>query len=132
MIIETNQVGLIMREIKFRGKDKYTGKWVYGSPVRNHIPGTMTIVNYMSDHDIVSWIVYDDTVGQFTGLKDNNETEIYEGDVIERQNSLFVIIFESGLFGYRNNHRELIQLGCASPFEIIGNIHENPELLEGD
>lgn len=71
---------------------------------------------------------------QFTGLKDKNGREIYEGDVvlIHQWNRKYEVIFESGMFKVKGNTRFSLctttngELTC----EVIGNIYENPELLK--
>ncbi|WP_280149931.1 YopX family protein [Bacillus subtilis] len=75
---------------------------------------------------------------QYTGLKDRNGREIYEGDIVVdgRENSAEVV-FDDGCFcviGYLGDlrtHPLRDSLFCGERFEVIGNIYENPELLEG-
>jgi uncharacterized phage protein (TIGR01671 family) len=129
-----------MREIKFRGKDNITGEWVFGSFIPDALEG--------SNSDLISWgfirrynrgvgkmetIEVDrETVGQYTGLKDKNGTEIYEGDIIFRQDEVGRIEFsEDGSFLIRFPHHLARMNATWGPIEVIGNIHDNPELLGG-
>ncbi len=124
-----------MREIKFRGKGKKDGKWYFGNLYdidtygRTHI---CTINGGCLDID-------HETVGQFTGLYDCDGKEIYEGDIIRFGNSkcgvcevkwdesiaAFCICF------YFKDEIGSRPLGGGVEFAIIGNIHDNPELLKG-
>jgi len=94
-----------MREIKFRAKCKLKDKLMFGS---YRLSG--------GKHYINSTEIHRETLGQFTGLKDKNEIEIYEGDIIETANSKFVVdLHYSTLFRldrYRNSA------------EVIGNIYD--------
>lgn len=100
-------------------------------------------------------VVLSDTVGQFTGLTDKNGAEIYEGDIITadhypfysdgKPNYVAVVEWDDCGFGawfelHKDSTARGISIGCpvmdfdsesASSFEVIGNIHDNPELLKG-
>lgn len=135
-----------MRKIKFRGKVKSDGLWEYGSlwidKGKYYINGT----------DNEWWEVIPETVGQYTGLKDKNNVEIYEGGVIEIVNNLseatkqnkhktlvkfrdcaFVSAWQDlrfdGTYGEVYNHFGSYNTPIVT-FEVIGNIHDNKELLE--
>ena len=120
---------------QYRGLTK-EGEWVYGWYVDVEglcfiIPEDATIHN--QDTEIMGFIgVMLQTVGQFTGLNDKYGKEIYEGDIVKAFEKNYEVVFnqtESGLsvnYGYPDKHNG------PTPYwvEVIGNIHENPELLE--
>lgn len=143
------------REIKFRGKDILTDKWVYGDLL--HLGNAYAIVtsyeeeelevNPISDRleirveDIVG--VYPETVGQLTGQLDKNGKEIYEGDIIKTKRygvvhgqsntqgaDLFRVVYKNAQF-YIDNKLRHFYLQDSRCNEVIGNVFDNPELLEG-
>jgi uncharacterized phage protein (TIGR01671 family) len=135
------------REIKFRGISNRTGDWIYGDLVRlptdggnwNEPPSselTWHITNsYVLTHEFVE--VKPETVGQCTGLTDKSGKGIYEGDIliyIGTNMSEMTVEFKDGCFVGVGpfNTRPMIDYISALDFdsiEIIGDIHQTPELL---
>lgn len=133
-----------MREILFRGKSVETNEWVYGSCILEKYGNTPYICyfEYGTFVNIKQVEVIPETVGQFTGLTDRNGKKIFEGDIVQgykteftppkKYRKPFVATMKTSL---PNSVEEYY-----SPFEhftekvkweIIGNIHDNPELLKG-
>lgn len=120
-----------MREIKFRGKCLDNGEWIYGSLI--FIDGRKPHI--FSNHGAVE--VNPATVGQYTGLKDKSGKEIWEGDVV---NVFFgsdpvpmQVLFELGGWKvedqYGDEAHDLDYYAGCDEVEILGNMHDNPELL---
>ena len=126
-----------MREILFRGKA--STEWVYGD-LRHINDGRVAV---RKDGEIYPYEVIPETVGQYTGLKDKNGKMIFEGDVVycksRLDNANMVVIFECGQFrmvlseNYRSyqTNSGFYDINCFDK-EVIGNIHDNPELLKGE
>ena len=126
------------REIKFRGYSEELEKWCFGSLVdygeeRMEIHG-FDVFRQGDDswHEIP---VIPETVGQYTGLEDRNGKEIYEGDIVKWENLMktpmrSVIRYIYNGFKFTDFDGEDQEIWCGV-FEIIGNIHDNPELAKG-
>jgi uncharacterized phage protein (TIGR01671 family) len=121
-----------MREILFRGKIIDNGEWVYGfyfhqknTPIEGYfIIGSKGFLER----------VIPETVGQFTGLTDKNGVKIFEGDIVTSkfwnpQN--YKVIFQDGEFSFTTDDLQPYtnSIHYLNDFEVIGNIHDNPELL---
>ena len=118
-----------MREIKFRGKDKY-GVWHYGGYV--DYLGKPRIVNEVTDgplYALATEQVIPETLGQFTGLRDKNGVEIYEGDLVRTMHGVYEVVFESGAYRIKKGSLKFI-LVDGSYYEVVGNVHDAPELTK--
>ena len=125
-----------MREILFRGKRRLDRSWNYGDLV--HCTDRLVAV---SDEQGNFVNVFPETVGQYTGLTDKNGKKIFEGDIVRcismTDMANMIVIFEDGEFRMVlcEKYKDYIS-GCGFyaircfDKEIIGNIHDNPELLE--
>lgn len=120
------------RIIKFRGKERRTGDWFYG-----HLFQT-PVGEWKIKKGFREYLVKPDTVGQFTGLFDHNGKEIYEGDILKLEFSsrtcIEVVEFRDGRFVSVDPQRpykaDALYL-WLNEATVIGNIHDNPELLKG-
>ena len=149
-----------MREIKFRGKNLNTKEWVYGDLLQWNDGETAIGVHgqfiddgyhFNENYDKTPY-VDETTVGQYTGLKDKNGKEIYEGDLIKAPSGrIYAVIFSTWKHEEKREFLKVIDLyehtgWCISldgvnpcellDFEVcqgsvIGNVYDNPELLKG-
>ena len=154
MVSESKKV----REILFRGQTRRYGekvrmgdgfklpsRWVYGG-----------VLQGVSDHSIIyggenaddpgdgldKWVVYTDTLGQFTGLTDKNGKKIFEGDILLLGGDDLPHWYEEGMVVAVSYECDGFTPLCeydsdcgtyvdSTKCEVIGNSHDNPELLEG-
>lgn len=125
----------------FRGKRKDNNEWVTGD-LMQWSDGTIRICVESGVDEKTTVTVIPETVGQCTGLKDKNGKMIYEGDIVK---GLFnfgleimsVCTFKDGAFGLTAKqcgayHFSAFTSICNVKYEVIGNIRDNPELLESD
>lgn len=149
-----------MREIKFRGKNLNTKEWVYGDLLQWNDGETAIGVHgqfiddgyhFNENYDKTPY-VDETTVGQYTGLKDKNGKEIYEGDLIKAPSGrIYAIIFSTWKHEEKREFLKIIDIyehtgWCISldgvnpcglldsevcQGSVIGSVYDNPELLKG-
>lgn len=133
------------REILFRGKRIDNGEWVYGD-LRQYSEKCIGIYDYELRQTVKG--VDPSTIGQFTGLTDKNDKKIFEGDIIDASDTWWnacgpaghdspIIPVEwdennCGFSPFANYDCDCGVYIVAWQCEVIGNIHDNPELLEGE
>ena len=138
------------REIKFRGK-KHTGEWLYGDLV--HLTDNKIFIYPLDCEGLFLQNEVDtNTIGQFIGLYDKNGREIYEGDILrmfaninkisdpmlsntEPKYRLTTVVYDDAAFKVTSDGKPdaVINYYCGAmvkDMEVIGNIHDNPELLK--
>lgn len=125
-----------MREILFRGKTKH-GKWVHGwfcGKTLNHMMDGTEECSQIIHSDTLYWhVVKTQTVGQYTGLTDKNGQKIFEGDIISGLGNTYVCKWDEGNVEFTVfDGKESFGLAYAAYpcMEVVGNIHDNPELLK--
>lgn len=151
-----------MREIEFRGIKIYSNEWVYGNLIQNEkgekyiIP--FNVIEEDGHHLVINndipVFIKQETVGQYTGLKDKNGVKIFEGDILEAvvnnsidlrlkgepkciahwtveyrcfQNNIGFMVYGKDR---RWNRLLMINMIYNCKVQVIGNIYENPELLK--
>ena len=126
-----------MRTIKYRGKVKRNDPmtnpengWVEGYYFQDIAQGEMRSYIFQPP---CCWEVIPDTAGQFTGLLDKNGKGIYEGDILQEIGSgkTVLVVYEAPQFCYADNSFGYKFLNLPENYTVIGNIHDNPELLKG-
>ena len=124
-----------MREILFRGKRTDNGEWVQGDLVHSQYKIGDTCVGQYGNTVGIHQVDHE-TVGQYTCLTDKNGKKIFEGDIVwdeyqeayaeiryDEDTAMFLILFDSWCTDF--DHYASIDI------EVVGNIHDNPELLKG-
>jgi uncharacterized phage protein (TIGR01671 family) len=122
-----------MREILFRGKRCDNGEWVDGNLfVDEKKEKHEILVGYVNYR--ISWEIDPTTIGQFIGLLDRNGKKIFEGDILNADGEIYACRWDDGNFevGLVNNKESFGIAYATLNMKVIGNIHDNPELLRGE
>ena len=143
-----------MREIEFRGKRIDNNEWIYGwlrqsghQDIEKSNGQYIRTEKYyqIQDDKYNSQFIDEETIGQYTGIKDKNGKKIFEGDILLRKTGQFesICLVKWGKvefsFLYKNRYDGKIRKGkwtrgtyqgLDSYGEVIGNIYDNPELLK--
>lgn len=121
----------------FRGKRTDNGEWIYGNYCYAELIDKSGYEDLIIEQpaDGETRRVIPETVGQYTGLKDKNSKMIFEGDIViyerdeevgqieyHENEAMFVVEFDTWLTDFDHMY--------GKDLEVIGNIHDNPELLE--
>lgn len=135
-----------IREILFRGQTRRLGErlnnatgdpmpsnWVYGGIFPGD--GDFSVI-YQQKPKIMKFAVYSDTVGQFICLTDKNKVKIFDGDIVKYGKKIGVVNYGTGCYCIKDIHSsnnpavDIIFNDYCGDVEVIGNIFDNPELLE--
>lgn len=129
-----------MEEILFRGKRPNSGKWIEGYPYKESCFAWILSPRFKIPE--YSCEVLPETVGQFTGFHDKNGKKVFDGDIVRGRDYTYFIKFCNGAYyvfhcRVKDTDGEHYRWGLISRFEelnieieIVGNIHDNPELLK--
>lgn len=128
-----------MREILFRGKRFDNGDWVFGDLIREKW-GYQVVTSSGNGYSRKNYVITEETIGQYTGLKDKNGKRIFEGDIISFFNwggnvLKRAVVWDPQLGRFSVFIDGALSVGVnpiSGPHKVIGNIHDNPELMKDE
>ena len=128
-----------IENIKFRGKSKRTGEWLYGDLEYNRKKDIARIHSYDDEGGYIGQQEVDkETIGQFIGMTDKNENKIYDGDIIKTDDGLdisgyYKVSYDIDTTGFvcvgKDVHCHPGIIEEFSDIVVVGNIYDNKELL---
>ena len=137
---------MAIREVIFRGKRADSGEWVEGDLLQTRYHSGHIEYQIMPQTPVSSAVpVLPETVGQYTGLTDRNGKRIFEGDIckFKRFNDVhigkvvfnvttasFIMWYQPIVGAYGEKATQKMLLSVCDNIEVVGNIHDNPELME--
>lgn len=124
------------REIKFRGIYVENKKMIYGNiqVAYKHTAGLGSVPYYRIDNvEDGNFEIKDGTLSQYTGLQDKNGTNIFEGDIVKFQEQVLEVKYKANVASFVLRNKEVcwhFNTFDTGEIKIIGNIYQNPELLD--
>jgi len=124
-----------MRDIEFRAKRQDNKKWVYGDLVHNTLTMSICIPSPAQAGARRFYKINTKTVGQYIGLKDNNEQKVFEGDIMQDSydpDEIYIVSFMDGEFVLINDVNVIMDIEQVHFLSVIGNIHDNKEFFKSE
>ena len=125
-----------MREILFRGKRvDNEHEWVCGNYHNHSSEKSISFYKVFVGTAMTMYAVIPETVGEYTGLTDKNDARIFEGDVIKHEGENFIVYWNEECAGFYPFYGQDHPTGygvIGEESEVIGNVHDNLELLKGE
>lgn len=130
-----------MREILFRGKRDENDEWVFGDLIHEPWASCIQVTEQVIENNNIDifkrtkYSVHKETVGQYTGLLDKNIERIFDGDILklDGEDGFFVLEFQDDTARFVMSGDSMVvdfDNFRSYEVEVIGNIHDNPELLK--